>query len=162
MVPETGVILNNEMDDFSIPNTNNTFGYRPSPSNYIRPGKHPLSSCSPIMIEFASGALAALGAAGGSRIITATLQTAINILDRNMTLLQALEEPRMHDQLVPNTAFFEWDGFDNGTVEFMRQRGHDVRWSPRFSSVQAVVRQSNGTFVAAGEPNQRDSAGYAV
>ena len=148
--------------DFSIPNTNNTFGYRPSPANYIRPRKRSLSSCTPIIIEFPNGAIAALGAAGGSRIITATLQAALNILNRNMTLLQALKEPRMHDQLVPDIAFFKWDAFNNGTVEFLRDRGYNVRWSPRLSSVQALMKQSNGTFIATGEPHQEDSAGYTV
>lgn len=75
MVPETGVILNDEMNDFSIPGSSNAFGYIPSPANYIRPGKRPLSSITPTIVDFANGTFYfAVAAAGGSRIITSTLQ----------------------------------------------------------------------------------------
>lgn len=75
MVPETGVILNNEMNDFSIPGSSNAFGYIPSPANYIRPGKRPLSSITPVIVEHANGSFYyAVAAAGGSRIITSVLQ----------------------------------------------------------------------------------------
>ncbi|CRK11799.1 hypothetical protein BN1723_009494, partial [Verticillium longisporum] len=68
MIPETGVIMNNEMNDFSIPGVTNAFGYIPSPANFIRPGKRPLSSMSPTIIETADGKLyMSIGAAGGSR-----------------------------------------------------------------------------------------------
>lgn len=71
VVPETGVILNNEMNDFSIPGTRNAFGFVPSPINYIRPFKRPLSSISPLIVEHANGTLfLSIGAAGGSRIPT--------------------------------------------------------------------------------------------
>jgi gamma-glutamyltranspeptidase/glutathione hydrolase len=86
MVPETGVILNDEMNDFSIPGSSNAFGYLPSPNNYIRPGKRPLSSITPTIVEHADGSLYfVVGAAGGSRIITATLQQLWHVLDQNMT-----------------------------------------------------------------------------
>lgn len=77
IVPETGVILNNEMDDFSVPGRNNSFGFIPTEANFIRPGKRPLSSISPVIVEHLSnGSLyAAIGSAGGSRIITANIQT---------------------------------------------------------------------------------------
>ncbi|KAF9502570.1 hypothetical protein BS47DRAFT_1403463, partial [Hydnum rufescens UP504] len=75
MVPETGVILNNEMDDFSSPGSPNAFGYIATPANYIAPGKRPLSSISPLIAEDAEGNFVfATGAAGGSAIITANLQ----------------------------------------------------------------------------------------
>src|SRR5436305_5690846 len=100
MVPETGVIMNNEMNDFSIPGTSNAFGYIPSPANYIRPGKRPLSSITPTIVEFPNGTLyASIGAAGGSRIITATIQNLWHLLDQDMTMPQALAQPRLHDQL---------------------------------------------------------------
>jgi gamma-glutamyltranspeptidase/glutathione hydrolase len=76
MIPETGVIMNNEMNDFSIPGVSNAFGYVPSPANYIRPGKRPLSSISPTIVEHSNGTLYyVVSSAGGSRIITGKNRT---------------------------------------------------------------------------------------
>lgn len=161
MVPETGVIMNDEMADFSVPNISNVFGYYPSPANYVRPKKRPMSSITPIMAEFANGTLfAVLGASGGSRIITTVIQTALNIIERKMTVHEALKQPRFHDQLLPNQVTFEWD-YDNSTVDFMVGRSHNVTWGLAGSSSQAI-RISNGHFEAAGEPRQDDSAGLTV
>ena len=163
LVPETGVIMNNEMNDFSVPGVSNAFGYIPSPSNYIRPGKRPLSSISPTIVEYPNGTLYFVtGAAGGSRIITGTLQSIINVLDRNMTAPEALAYPRLHDQLVPNTVAFEY-AYNNETTAFMESLGHNVTWmAPGSSACQAIRRLPNGTFEAAGEPRQLNSGGYAV
>ena len=161
MVPETGVIMNNEMADFSVPNISNVFGYYPSPANYVRPNKRSMSSITPIMAEFANGTLfAVFGASGGSRIITTVVQTALNILDRKMKVHDALRQPRLHDQLLPNQVSFEWD-FDNSTVEYMVGRGHNVTWGSAGSSSQAIVI-IDGHFEAAGEPRQTDSAGLTA
>lgn len=158
MVPETGVIMNDEMADFSVPNISNVFGYYPSPANYVHPNKRSLSSIAPIMAEFANGTLfAVLGASGGSRIITTVVQNALHILDRGMTAHEAVRQPRLHDQLLPNLVTFESD-YDNATVEFMRQRGHNVTRGLAGSSAQAI-RIEDGVFEAAGEPRQNDSAG---
>lgn len=94
IIPETGVIMNNEMNDFSIPGESNAFGYAPSPANFVRPGKRPLSSISPIIIETPDGRFyVSIGAAGGSRIITSTIQNVINILDRDLSAPAALAQP---------------------------------------------------------------------
>ena len=163
LVPETGIIMNNEMNDFSVPGVSNSFGYVPSPANYVRPGKRPLSSISPTIVEFPNGTLYyVIGAAGGSRIITSTIQNLINVLDRNMTAPEALAYPRMHDQLVPNTVQFEY-AYDNKTTAFMKSLGHNVTWmAPGSSAAQGIRRLPNGTFEAAGEPRQLNSGGYAV
>jgi gamma-glutamyltranspeptidase / glutathione hydrolase len=163
MVPETGIIMNNEMDDFSTPGSSNAFGYVPSPSNYVRKGKRPMSSMSPTIVEFPNGTFYyAIGAAGGSRIITSTIQNLIHVLDENMTVPQALAQPRLHDQLLPNIVSFEW-AYDNETVAFMKSRGHNVTWvAPGQSSAQGLRRLGNGTFEAAGEPRQKDSGGFAI
>lgn len=163
LVPETGIIMNNEMNDFSIPGTSNAFGFVPSPSNYILPGKRPLSSISPAIAEFPNGTLYyVIGAAGGSRIITATIQNLVHVLDQNMTAPQALAQPRLHDQLIPNQVTFEYS-YDNETVAFMESLGHNVTWiSVAQSSAQGLRRLSNGTFEAAGEPRQLNSGGYAT
>jgi len=150
-------------NDFAIPNTKNAFGYVPSPSNYIRPGKRPLSSISPVIVENPDGSLyMAVGAAGGSRITTSTIQNLWFVLDRNMTAPQALAQPRLHDQLIPDQSVFEY-AYDNSTVAFMAERGHNVTWvAPGLSAAQALRRLNNGTFEAAGEPRQLNSGGFAV
>ncbi|OKL62532.1 hypothetical protein UA08_02420 [Talaromyces atroroseus] len=163
MVPETGIIMNNEMDDFSIPGSSNRFGYAPSPSNYIRAGKRPISSITPMIVTNPDGSLYFVtGAAGGSRIITATVQSVINLIDRAMDPLRALSEPRLHDQLIPNVVAFE-ETFNNDTVQFMRERGHNVTTlAIGASSAQCVRLLSNGTFEAVGEPRQKNSGGFAI
>lgn len=164
IVPETGVIMNNEMNDFSIPGESNAFGYIPSKNNYVEPGKRPLSSISPVIVDFAAnGSLYFVtSCAGGSRIITANLQDTIHVLAQNMSAPQALAEPRLHDQLVPNLVSFEW-AYDNETVAYMKSLGVNVTWiAPGQSSAQAIRRLPNGTFEAAGEPRQLNSGGYAI
>ncbi|EHK99276.1 putative Gamma-glutamyltranspeptidase 1 [Glarea lozoyensis 74030] len=131
IVPETGVVMNNEMNDFSIPE-------HPNGTMYLT-----------------------IGAAGGSRIITATAQSIMHVLDHGHTLPQALDERRIHDQLLPNISTVEL-GFDKKVVESLQQKGHNMTWvSGFFSSVQGVRRLGNGTFEAAGEPRQKNSGGLA-
>ncbi|KAJ6193408.1 gamma-glutamyltranspeptidase 1 precursor [Bipolaris maydis] len=168
VVPETGVIMNNEMNDFSIPNTTNAFGYIPSPANFIRPGKRPLSSIAPVIVEHLNLAnvtnalYIAIGAAGGSRIITATIQNIIHMLSGNMTTAEALAQPRFHDQLVPAQVSFEY-AFDNATTAYLQQIGANVTWmAPGSSSAQGLRLLPNGTFEAASEPRQKNSGGFAV
>ncbi|KFY50043.1 hypothetical protein V496_09633 [Pseudogymnoascus sp. VKM F-4515 (FW-2607)] len=162
-VPETGIIMNNEMNDFSIPGVSNEFGFVPSPNNFIRPGKRPLSSITPIIVEHADGSLHVItGAAGGSRIITATIQALWHVLDHGMTMPEALAQPRLHDQLLPAHVLFE-EGYDNATTAYMRAKGHNITWTPEFlSKVQGIRRLENGTFEAAAEPRQKNSGGFAV
>ncbi|PKX90772.1 uncharacterized protein P174DRAFT_462939 [Aspergillus novofumigatus IBT 16806] len=163
MVPETGIIMNNEMDDFSVPGKSNSFGYVPSKANYIRPGKRPLSSITPAIVTRPDGKLFFLaGSAGGSRIITATVQNIIRVIDQGLSAAQALAQPRLHDQLIPNQVSFEYT-YDNSTVDFMKSRGHNVTWvAPGQSTAQAIRVLPNGTFDAAGEPRQLDSGGFSI
>jgi len=132
----------------------------PSPANYIRPGKRPLSSITPLIASHPNGSLfAILGAAGGSRIITATVQNAVDILDRGLSAHETLLRRRLHDQLIPNEITLEW-GYDNGTVDFLKDRGHKVRWVPPGYSACHIIRTvGNGGLEAAGDPRQSDSAG---
>lgn len=167
VVPETGVIMNCEMSDFSTPGVTNAFGYRPSPANFIRPGKRPLSSISPVIVEHLNSSIVnpfyvAVGAAGGSRIITSTIQNLMNVLDKGMTIAEALAAPRMHEQLTPAQTTFEYS-FDNSTVAYLKEIGHNVTWvAPGESSAQGLRMLPNGTFEAAGEPRQKYSGGFAV
>jgi gamma-glutamyltranspeptidase/glutathione hydrolase len=162
--PSTGVIMNNEMNDFSIPGTVNAFGYIASPDNYIRPGKRPLSSISPTIVEHLSNGsfYFATGAAGGSRIITSTIQSLWHVLDQNMTAHQAVAAPRFHDQLTPNVLEMELS-YDNETVAYMKSRGHNVtRVATEATDVNVVKRLADGSFEAAAEPRQADSAGLVA
>ncbi|KAJ5180573.1 gamma-glutamyltranspeptidase [Penicillium capsulatum] len=163
MVPETGVIMNNEMDDFSIPGSSNSFGFRPSKANYIRPGKRPLSSITPVIVTKPDGNLFLLaGSAGGSRIITATVQNVIHMIDQGLSAAEALAKPRLHDQLIPNRVTFEY-AYDNSTVAFMKSLGHNITWiAPGQSNAQAIRLLPNGTYDAASEPRQLDSGGFSV
>src|SRR4030081_333592 len=98
------------MNDFSIPGVPNAFGYYPSPINFVRPGKRPLSSITPVIVEYPDGSLyLSVGAAGGSRIITATIQSLWHVLDHGHNMLQALKMPRLHDQLLPHMVSFEYE-----------------------------------------------------
>ncbi|KXJ96312.1 gamma-glutamyltransferase [Microdochium bolleyi] len=186
MTPDSGIILNNEMNDFSIPGRRNEFGYAPAPANYIRPGKRPLSSITPVIIEDkATGALiATVGAAGGSRIISSTTQVVWHLLgngyvrrrrdqdrrvaekgetETKMTMLEAIREPRLHDQLMPDYTMFEW-AFDNTTVADLATRGHNVVWVREgLSAVQGIrVLEAGEGFEAVGETRQRNSGGLTV
>lgn len=151
------------MNDFSIPGSSNFFGYIPSPANFVRPGKRPQSSMSPIIIETPEGRLyVVVGSAGGSRIISATIQNIHHILDLNRTTSEALAQPRLHDQLNPSVSTFEWS-YDNNTVAYLQSLGHNVSWvGPGQSTAQALRLLPNGTFEAAGEPRQLASGGFSI
>lgn len=151
------------MNDFSIPGVPNEFGFVPSEANYIRAGKRPLSSITPVIAARPDGTLlASVGAAGGSRIISATAYVLWHALERGISLTQALAKPRLHDQLMPNHILVE-NTFDNATVAGLRERGHEIKYvSPRLSSAQGVWRHDDGTFEAASEPRQKNSGGLTV
>ncbi|ROT43586.1 gamma-glutamyltranspeptidase [Sodiomyces alkalinus F11] len=158
--PRTGVVLNNEMNDFSIPGVRNAFGFEPSPANFIRPRKRPLSSSSPVLVEDAHGTLRmAIGAAGGSRIISATAQVIWRVLEQGWSLPDAMRAPRLHDQLMPNRVMLEYS-FDNATAASLHEKGHNITWVPEgLSAVQAIRVLDHGVFEAVGEPRQRHSGG---
>ncbi|KAM3484773.1 hypothetical protein MY8738_001892 [Beauveria namnaoensis] len=165
MEPHSGIILNDEMNDFSIPGIDNEFGFPPAPANFIRPGKRPLSSITPFIATFPNGTLyAVIGAAGGSRISTATAQCLWHAVEHGMTMREALSVGRLHDQLLPNRLTLEYLFPDlNATVAAMQARGHKVKVvEPGLSSVQAIKRLEDGSFEAVGEPRQANSAGYSV
>ncbi|KAI1376897.1 gamma-glutamyltransferase 1 [Hypoxylon crocopeplum] len=164
MVPETGLIMNNEMDDFSSPNSTNSFGYIPSPENFIRPGKRPQSSMAPAIVEFLSNRTLyfVVGADGGSRIITAVIQALWHVLDHNMTTLEALGAPRFHDQLVPDQMSFQ-PSYSNETIRYLQARGHNITWEDNGQSdAHALRRLSGGVFEAAADPRLKNSGGLTV
>jgi gamma-glutamyltranspeptidase/glutathione hydrolase/leukotriene-C4 hydrolase len=111
--PETDIIYNNEMDDFSTPNTTNSFGVPASPANYITPGKRPVSSMAPVIImeKSTQRIQLVLGASGGTRITTSIAQVAMLNLWFNEDIKQAIDSPRLHSQLLPEEVIAE-RGFD--------------------------------------------------
>lgn len=104
MIPGLGLIMNNEMDDFSVPSRSNYFGYIPTESNFVAPLKRPLSSMSPVIVDHISNNsfYIATGGAGGSHIISGVEQTLWRLLDLNSSAKEAIDAPRFHDQLIPN------------------------------------------------------------
>ncbi|KAF9374942.1 hypothetical protein BGX21_003989 [Mortierella sp. AD011] len=161
--PKTGIILNDEMDDFSIPGTPNYFGLRPSPYNYPEPGKRPLSSCVPTIVERDGQFELALGGSGGSRIITSVLQTMLNIYNHEYNVMEAIEAPRLHHQLMPHVVDIE-SGFSPSEINFLLTRGHNVTVSDILlakAEVQAVMRGADGLVYAASDSRKHGiAAGY--
>ena len=146
MVPEWGVLLNNQMDDFSAqPGAANTYGLVGSEANAIAAGKRPLSSMSPTTVLDAEGnPVLVIGASGGSTIISATLQVLLNVLDFGMDPQTAVSLPRMHHQWVPNKLWLEPE-YPRDVVRALEARGHEVTVRPGFSAVQVVHRTEETT-----------------
>ena len=147
MDPESGVILNDELDDSSTPGVPNAFGLYPSPYNYPEPFKRPLSSMAPAIVERRDGSfLIAIGGSGGSRIYGSVLQTLLN-LDWGMDISDAIEHPRLHHQLLP-TALSAETGYNVGVVQALKnQKGHNYTWTPindAVAEIQAVMHLNFG------------------
>ncbi|KAG0200299.1 hypothetical protein BGX28_006581 [Mortierella sp. GBA30] len=161
--PKTGIILNDEMDDFSIPGVPNAFGLQPSPYNYPEPGKRPLSSCVPTIVERDGRFELALGGSGGSRILTSVLQTMLNVYNHDYNVMEAVEAPRVHHQLMPNVVDIE-SGYSSSDIKFLSGRGHNVTVSDIIlgkAEVQAVMRETDGLIYAASDSRKHGiAAGY--
>ncbi|EFX69499.1 hypothetical protein DAPPUDRAFT_258510 [Daphnia pulex] len=123
---QTGIILNAEMDDFSTPNVHK-YEMPPSPVNFIEPGKRPLSSMTPtILVNSTTGRVrSVIGAAGGTKITTATAYAIIRNLWFGETIKEAIDSPRIHHQLFPMNFQYE-KGFSTDIIKDMVERGHNV------------------------------------
>lgn len=127
IVPGTGVLLNNEMDDFAVaPGVPNAFKLIGAEANAIAPGKRPLSSMSPTIVLKDGRPILSVGAAGGPTIISQTLQNVVNILDLKMSIADATAAPRVHHQWSPDELKIE-TSIGEGILTAMKQRGHVVR-----------------------------------
>ncbi|XP_022907556.2 scoloptoxin SSD14-like isoform X2 [Onthophagus taurus] len=160
--PSTGIILNNEMDDFSAPNIINAFGIPPSPANYIVPGKRPMSSMSPtIIVDDNEGDVKMIiGAAGGTRIITSSILVAIRKLWFNLSLEEASNMPRLHHQLFPMSISYE-GGFDEAIIHGLEEIGHNYTTLPPPDGFAAVTSIANVNGNVEAVPDIRRGGSYA-
>ncbi len=157
----TGVLLNNEMDDFSIkPGVPNAFGLIGGDANAIAPGKRPLSSMTPVIVSTQQGQILATGSPGGARIITTVLQQLINIIDFKMNIAEAIAMPRMHHQWLPDFLRLE-RGYSPDTIALLQKMGHEVRIMPAMGRVQTVQRQGE-LFLGASDPRNPDGAAHGL
>lgn len=138
--PATGIVLNDEMDDFAArPGVPNAFGLVQGEANAPAPGKRPLSSMSPTLVLDVEGRpVAALGASGGPRIITATLQVLLGLLDQGLGARAAVDAPRLHHQWLPETVFFD-DGYPEEVVAALAAAGFVTGPLERHGVVQAAT-----------------------
>ena len=136
----TGVLLNNEMDDFSsAPGVPNGYGLVGAEANAIAPGKRPLSSMSPSMLENAQG-VAILGTPGGSRIISMVLLGILELVDGQQQDPAAwVAAPRYHHQYLPDTLFYEQSGLTEAEISGLSQRQHTLKEiGRRYGNMQAI------------------------
>ena len=159
----TGVLLNNEMDDFSFaPGIPNAYRLQGFFGNEIAPGKRPLSSMSPTFVEDERGILI-LGTPGGSRIISVVLLAILDYADRpQIDLLAMLRAPRYHHQYLPDRVEIEPEGFSRDWAERMQAKGHRVyEINRRWGNMQAVyIDKRSGRVEAASDPRGQGGLGW--
>jgi gamma-glutamyltranspeptidase/glutathione hydrolase len=157
-IPGTGIILNDEMDDFSVePGVPNVFGLIGGEANAVAPGKRPLSSMSPTVVQKDGKPVLVIGAAGGPTIITQVLLGIIGVIDFEKTPAQALAAPRFHHQWRPDAVRIESSVPEAIRAELER-RGHKLNVVPAMGVTQAISRAADGSFTGAADPRVAGSA----
>jgi gamma-glutamyltranspeptidase / glutathione hydrolase len=155
----TGILLNNEMDDFAIaPGVPNLFGLVGGEANSIAPRKTPLSSMTPTIVTENGQLRLALGSPGGSTIITTVLQILLNVLVYDMDVEAAVSAPRIHQQWMPETVSVETWGLDALTLEELRRRGHDLTIKGNWGNANAIEMMPDGTLEGAADPRGEGAA----
>lgn len=145
--PSTGIVVNNEMDDFSIPTDISPDHLPPAPANFIQPRKKPLSSMTPLIILKDKQLAGVLGASGGMNIIPAVVQVFLNHFVLGLDPLEAVQQPRVYPRLIPNVVLYEnWTAIDDELIQvslealtFLKQRGHLLRSLSGGAVTQFVV-----------------------
>lgn len=139
VIPGTGILLNNQMDDFvTAPGKPNYYGLVGKESNEIEPGKKPLSSMSPTLLLKNGAVFMVLGSQGGPRIITSVVLAILNVLEYGMNLQAAVDFPRFHEQWIPDKLYLEPEHPRDVLVN-LEARGHIVDNSARWSTVTAIM-----------------------
>jgi gamma-glutamyltranspeptidase/glutathione hydrolase len=140
LVPKTGIVMNNTMDDFAIHPAGNIYGLVGNEANSLQARKRPLSSMSPTIVLRGERPELIVGGAGGPRIISATLQTILNVIDYRMPVDRAVNAPRIHHQWVPERLDFESD-LAPETRRSLERRGHTLRETRVIGVVQAIAAE---------------------
>ncbi|MDZ8134871.1 MAG: gamma-glutamyltransferase [Nostoc sp. DedQUE04] len=158
VTPGTGIILNNEMDDFAAaPGVPNAFGLVGNDANSIAPRKTPLSSMTPTIVTENGHFRMAAGAPGGSTIITQVLQVILNVLEYNMDVGAAISVPRIHHQWLPDELRVESWGLDALTLQDLRRRGHKIKETTPWGNGNAIAITSDGILEGAADPRGEGS-----
>ena len=157
----TGVLLNNEMDDFTAkPGSPNMFGLLQSENNAIEPRKRPLSAMSPTIVTNDSGTRLVLGAQGGPTIITQVTQVIIDVLDFGMNVQQAVDFPRFHHQWMPDLLYLEPSGASADTRRALEALGHKLNFGRRLGHIEAIEVRPDVLTGAADSRSEGVAAGY--
>jgi gamma-glutamyltranspeptidase/glutathione hydrolase len=151
VVPGTGVLMNNQMDDFSIqPGVPNAFGLVGAEANAVAPGKRPLSSMSPTILLKDGRPVMTVGAAGGPRIISQVVLAIVNHVDLGLLLDEAVAAKRHHHQWKPDVLLLE-KGFDPQIAKGLERRGHKLDYSSYLGTTQAIGT-SEKSFIGIHDP----------
>ncbi|XP_028396072.1 glutathione hydrolase 1 proenzyme-like [Dendronephthya gigantea] len=158
----TGITYNNEMDDFSTPGLTNAYGVEPSPSNFIAPGKRPMSSMSPIILtNRTSGDVVFIaGASGGTRITTGTTLVTMNKIWFGRNTSEAVTMPRFHNQLLPNYTAIEQPprNLSPYIIKELKGYGHTIETKSFHCVVQAISKELDGKIFAKSDPRKGGSS----
>ncbi|MCE9678580.1 gamma-glutamyltransferase [Shewanella sp. AS1] len=142
----TGILLNNEMDDFSAkPGVPNGFGLIGGDANAVKGKKRPLSSMSPTIVMKENKPFIVTGSPGGSRIITTTLQIIMNVIDHKTNIAEATYAPRIHHQWLPDEIRVE-KSLNRDTIKLLEAKGHKVKVGNAIGSTQSIMITDDGLF----------------
>jgi gamma-glutamyltranspeptidase/glutathione hydrolase len=156
LASKTGIVLNNTMDDFAIHPTGNVYGLIGNEANSLQPKRRPLSSMAPTIILQGESPEIVVGGAGGPRIISATLQTILNLIDFQMPVKEAVGSPRIHHQWMPDNLIVEAD-IPAEAKRSLERRGHSVRERGVVGVVQAIMVKQ-GKASGAADPRKEERA----
>jgi gamma-glutamyltranspeptidase/glutathione hydrolase/leukotriene-C4 hydrolase len=159
---QTGILYNDQMDDFSIPNATNAYSLPPTEANFIQPGKRPLSSMTPTMVHKNGKFYVTLGGSGGPFILTATMQSLLNIIDFDMDVASAIQKPRIHHQLIPPKLEVETNFPVDALSKILQYDGYEIDVmegsQENLGVVQGIMLDDNGVLEAASDIRKKSFA----